>query len=57
VALRRQDGTLIRNPQPEVILKAKDKVIVMGHQGDMPRFARSNESHNKMRYRGSVIES
>ena len=56
VALRRQDGTLIRNPQPEVILKAKDKVIVMGHQGDMPRFARTNESH-KMRYRGRAIES
>lgn len=57
VALRRKDGTLIRNPQPEVILKAQDKVIVMGHQGDLPRFARTNDSHNKMRYRGRAIES
>ena len=57
VALRRKDGTLIRNPQPGVILKAQDRVIVMGHQGDMPRFARTDNSHNKMRYRGSVIEN
>ncbi|MDJ0572611.1 MAG: TrkA C-terminal domain-containing protein [Pleurocapsa sp. MO_192.B19] len=55
VALRRQDGTLIKNPQPRVILEVGDRVIVMGHQGDIPRFARTNELKSKMRYRGSSI--
>lgn len=57
IALRRQDGTLIKNPQPGVILEAEDKVIVMGHQGDLPQFTKINESKSKMRYRGRLIES
>lgn len=55
VALRRLDGTVIKNPQPGVILEAGDKVIVMGHRNDLPRFAKVNESKSKMRYRGSNI--
>ncbi|HHP7231741.1 MAG TPA: potassium channel family protein [Xenococcaceae cyanobacterium] len=55
VALCRQDGTLIKNPQPGVILAAEDRVILMGHQGDIPRFAKANQLKSKMRYRGSSI--
>ena len=55
VALRRQDGTVLRNPSAKVILEAGDRVIVMGHQGDAPRFARTHELKSKMRYRGSSI--
>ena len=55
VALCRQNGTLIKNPQSGAILEVGDRVIVMGHQGDIPRFARTNELKSKMRYRGSSI--
>ena len=34
VALCRQNGTLIKNPQSGTILEVGDRVIVMGHQGD-----------------------
>ncbi|MGF1477994.1 MAG: potassium channel family protein [Cyanophyceae cyanobacterium] len=53
IALCRQDGTLVKNPQPGVVLEAGDRVIVLGHQGDLPRIAKANELKSKMRYRGS----
>jgi voltage-gated potassium channel len=43
LALRRQDGTLIKKPQPGTILAVGDKVIVMGHKGDIPNFAIANK--------------
>jgi voltage-gated potassium channel len=57
LALRRQDGILIKKPQPGTILAVGDKVIVMGHKGDIPNFAIANELKSKMRYRGRIIES
>jgi voltage-gated potassium channel len=39
VALRRADGSTIVNPGPEIFLEKGDTVIVMGHRGDIPRFA------------------
>ena len=56
IALRRKDGYLIKKPQPGVILESGDRVIVIGHHGDIPRFAISNELKTQMRYRGKVIE-
>jgi voltage-gated potassium channel len=55
VALQRQDGIVIKNPDRGAILAAGDRVIVMGHRGDIPQFARTNELKSKMRYRGSSI--
>ncbi|MEY2858629.1 MAG: hypothetical protein RLZZ74_2942 [Cyanobacteriota bacterium] len=54
VAIRREDQTVVKNPDPRVILRPGDTVIVMGHQGDAPHFA-FNEMKSKMRYRGSSI--
>ncbi len=39
VALRREDGSTIINPGHDVFLEKGDTVIVMGHRGDIPRFA------------------
>jgi voltage-gated potassium channel len=54
VAIRREDQTVVKNPDPRVILRPGDTVIVMGHQGDVPHFA-INEMRSGMRYRGSSI--
>jgi voltage-gated potassium channel len=54
VAIRREDKTVVKNPDPRVILRPGDTVIVMGHQGDIPHFA-INEMKSRMRYRGSSI--
>lgn len=54
VAIRREDQTVVKNPDPRVILRPGDTVIVMGHQGDVPHFA-INEMRSRMRYRGSSI--
>ncbi len=55
VALRRSDKIVIKNPDRRLVLQSGDTVIVMGHHGDIPRFARLNELKSKMRYRGSSI--
>lgn len=55
VALRRPDKTVIKNPERNLVLKPGDTVIVIGHEGDIPQFARFNEMKSKMRYRGSSI--
>ncbi|MEO0928340.1 MAG: NAD-binding protein [Cyanobacteria bacterium J06643_13] len=55
VALRRQDQTVIKNPDRSIVLKPGDTVIVIGHEGDIPQFAKFNEMKSQMRYRGSRI--
>lgn len=55
VALRRQNKTVIKNPDRNIVLQPGDTVIVIGHEGDIPQFARFNEMKSKMRYRGSTI--
>ncbi|MBE9045118.1 potassium channel protein [Pleurocapsales cyanobacterium LEGE 10410] len=55
VALRRQDQTIIKDPDHNLVLNPGDTVIVIGHEGDIPRFARFHEMKSKMRYRGSKI--
>jgi len=53
VALRRTDGSTIINPDHEIFLEEGDTLIVMGHQGDIPKFARHHATKRQMRYRGS----
>lgn len=55
IALRRQDRTVIKNPDRSLILNPGDTVIAIGNQGDIPKFARLNEAKSQMRYRGSRI--
>lgn len=55
VALRRQNQTIIKNPDRSLVLQSGDTVIVIGHEGDIPQFIRFNEMKSKMRYRGSSV--
>lgn len=55
VALRRKDGITIKNPDRSLVLNPGDTIIAIGHEGDIPKFARLNDAKSKMRYRGSRI--
>lgn len=57
IAIRRRDGILIKKPQSATILMEGDCLIVMGHQGEIPKLAIVNQPKTKMRYRGRIIES
>ncbi|PPS43306.1 TrkA family potassium uptake protein [Chroococcidiopsis sp. TS-821] len=53
VALRKNDGTMIIHPKHEMLLEVGDTVIVMGHRGDIPQFAKNYVLRRDIRYRGS----
>ncbi len=52
VALRRTDGEVTIHPTRQTYLLKGDSVILMGHQGDMPNFAKQVALKKEMRYRG-----
>jgi voltage-gated potassium channel len=56
VALLRQDGIFIKNPDPGAFLAAGDRLIVMGHRGDLPQFMKTSQLKSQIRYRGSRLE-
>lgn len=53
VALRRSTGSTIIHPNDETFLEEGDTLIVMGHQGDIPKFARHFGNKSQMQYRGA----
>ncbi len=53
VALRKTDGTMVIHPKHEMLLEVGDTVIVMGHRGDIPQFAKNYVLKRDIRYRGS----
>lgn len=53
VALRRANGAMIMNPDRDIFLHEGDTLIVMGHRGDIPRFAQTHALKRQMRYRGA----
>ncbi|MEM1366490.1 MAG: potassium channel protein [Cyanobacteria bacterium P01_H01_bin.15] len=55
VALRTVDGILEPKPERDRILQVGDTVIVMGHKGDIPQFARIQALKRNLRYRGAKI--
>jgi voltage-gated potassium channel len=55
VALRRANGEVMIHPNRDTYLAKGDTVILMGHQGDMPNFARQESLKKQMRYRGARI--
>ena len=40
IALRRHNGEIITHPHPSFLLNSQDTLIVLGHQQDLPQFAR-----------------
>ncbi|MEM9543802.1 MAG: NAD-binding protein [Cyanobacteria bacterium P01_E01_bin.42] len=55
VAVRKVGGRTLKNPHYSLRLEAGDTAIVLGHRGDIPRFARHYQKKGKMRYRGARI--
>lgn len=55
VALKRADGEVLVHPSRDTYLAARDALIVMGHQGDMPSFAQQAALRRQMRYRGARL--
>ena len=54
IALRRHQTTEA-HPDQNTILSGGDTVIVMGHQGDIPQFAKTHALKRQMRYRGAQM--
>ncbi len=55
VAIRQAKGELITHPFHALILEPGDIVILMGHKGDLPQFARRFAMKRSLRYRGASI--
>jgi voltage-gated potassium channel len=55
VALRRQDGETITHPNPSLVLNQGDALVLLGHQGDIPKFASRYELKPELRYRGGRV--
>jgi voltage-gated potassium channel len=53
VAIRQFDGGVIAHPDNSTILQQGDTVILLGHRGDIPNFARRYALRREMRYRRS----
>lgn len=55
VALRQQEGATITHPNPSLVLNSGDVLLLMGHQGDIPKFASRYALKSGMRYRGGQV--
>ncbi len=53
VALRRHDGSITVHPDRETFLEEGDTLTLMGHQGDIPKFAKHHAMKRQMQYRGA----
>jgi voltage-gated potassium channel len=53
VAVRQPDGSIINHPPHSFVLQAGDIVILMGHRGDIPKFAQRHSMKQERRYRGA----
>ena len=55
IAIRQQDGLINSNPNHSQIVYPGDTVVVMGHRGDIPKFAQNYAMRREIRYRGAKI--
>ncbi|MFN3926137.1 MAG: potassium channel family protein [Pseudanabaenaceae cyanobacterium] len=55
VAVRKPDGRVIPDPSHDFIVHGDDIVILLGHKGDIPQFARRYSLKRDLRYRGSAM--
>ncbi len=53
VAVRRAHGNTQAQPDPELILEAGDRVIVLGRRQDLPQFAQRYQIQRQIKYRGT----
>jgi voltage-gated potassium channel len=55
IAIRQKDGLINTNPDHSKIIYPGDTVVVMGHRGDIPKFAKNNAIRREIRYRGAKM--
>lgn len=55
VALRRATGEMIVHPSQDIFLHEGDTLILLGHQGDIPKFAQHHALKRQMQYRGAKL--
>lgn len=55
VALRRAEGETIIHPGQDLFLHEGDTLIVLGHRGDIPQFAKHYALKRQMQYRGAKL--
>ena len=53
VALRRENGELISHPHSSLILNCQDTLIVIGHQEELPKFARYYQLNHSLHQRNA----
>jgi voltage-gated potassium channel len=53
VALRHSNGTIFVHPDHSAVIAEGDTVILMGHRGDIPKFAEHYALKRQLRYRGA----
>lgn len=53
IALKKANGSHIIHPNPDTPLEEGDTLILMGHCGDIPKFARHYALQRNMQYRGA----
>ena len=53
VALRKADSSTVIHPDREIFLEEGDTLILMGHRGDIPKFAKHAALKRQMQYRGA----
>ena len=54
VALRREHGELLSHPHSSLILNAQDTLIVIGHQEELPKFARYYKLNHSLHQRNNA---
>jgi voltage-gated potassium channel len=52
VAIKRADGTLLRNPETDTVLAERDILVIVGHQSAVPRLARRAKPKAQGSFRG-----
>ena len=53
VALRREDGQLLTHPSSSLVLNCQDTLIVIGHQAQLPKFARYYQLNHSLHQRSN----
>ena len=53
VALIKSDGTVTQKPPLSTILQSKDRLLLMGHEDELPQLADKVNPMKGMTYRGS----
>lgn len=55
VALKKPDGTILRNPSHDTTLEGRDTIILLGHREDLPQLTLKTRAQGTRMYRGARV--